>query len=100
MTEEERHRARLAARTEALADELLALEEVCGVFVEQAARAGCAAKDLRLEFDPASPSDGNLNIVEQIVGREPKSRDSADPWLRRLATIVDVEHDPPEASDG
>ena len=66
MTEEERSRQRLAMQTKALADELLALDQVCRSLVEQATQVGCAAKDLRLELEPASPSDGNPNIVEQI----------------------------------
>ncbi len=58
MTEEERHRQVLAQRTEALAGKLLALEEVCGVFVQQATQVGCAAKDLRRELDPEASDDG------------------------------------------
>lgn len=57
MTEEKRQEA-LVARTKALANELLALDEVCRVFVEQATQVGCAAKDLRQELDPEA-SDGS-----------------------------------------
>lgn len=58
MTEEERHREVLAARTEALAEKLRGLETVCKIFVEQATEVGCAAKDLRLELEPEA-SDGS-----------------------------------------
>ena len=58
MTEEERHRERLAARTKALANELLALDQVCRVFVDQVAEVGCAARKLRLELEPEA-SDGS-----------------------------------------
>lgn len=57
MTEEEQHRQTLAARTKALVNELLGLEEVCGVFAKQTFRVECAAKDLRRELDPEA-SDG------------------------------------------
>ncbi len=57
MTEETRQRQRLAMRTKALVEELMGLEEVCGVFVQQATQVGCAAKDLRLELDPEVKGD-------------------------------------------
>ena len=60
MTEEERHRQILAARSKALAIELQALEEVCGELSERAAEAGCAAQDLGVELGrlPPEASDG------------------------------------------
>ncbi len=57
VTEKERRRQVLAARTKALANELLALDQVCRSLVEQVEQVGRAAKALRLELDPEA-SDG------------------------------------------
>ena len=55
LRDQERRREVLAAPTKALANELQGLQEACKVLGKQAAEAGYAVKDLRLELDPEAP---------------------------------------------